>query len=190
MADTHLVFKREILLRGILNLSLLVWVPCTVWMAWYAFSPSYPFNDVIEVRSITCLLVYCSWPLLKGRIYAGDIHVDDDGLGWWVWGRRYRYIRWVEIQGITVTTIATPKEKPRTATTYSFYKTEKRPFWYGLRFDDHIPNANALIEAVDQQVQKHSIPVLDQRGKYSEKSARIFFFGLPSDAGVRRNSIK
>ena len=53
---------------------------------------------------------------------------------------------------------------PPTMTVYSFYKTEKTPKAHGLRFDDQIPNAEALIAVVTyRNLQRYNVTILDRR---------------------------
>jgi hypothetical protein len=184
-----LIFKRELWYRALVDLSLLLWIPCSIWLAFDAFF-SYAGSEVTGYRIITVVLVIFGALIFLGRIYIGDIHLDDDGIGWWVWGRRWDYIKWSDIKVITIEIIAAPNGKPRTQTIYSFYRTEKTPSFHGLRFDDHIPNAEALIDAVDEQVRKHNIPVLDRRGDGSAKTKPYFFRVAISKTEVRRSSLK
>jgi hypothetical protein len=47
-----------------------------------------------------------------------------------------------------------------------------------------------LIDAVDQQVRKHDIPVLDRRDDGSAKTKRFFLWVSKSKTEVRRSSLK
>jgi hypothetical protein len=55
-----------------------------------------------------------------------------------------------------------------------------------LSFDDHIPNADALIDAVDRYVQQHNIVVLDRRGDGSAKHKPYYLWVPASKTEVRR----
>jgi hypothetical protein len=85
--------------------------------------------------------------------------------------------------------VAAYNENPPTQTIYSFYRTDKTPSFNMMRFDDHIPNAKALILAVDYYVRKHRITVLDRRGDGSAKNKRYFLWVLVSKTEVRRSSL-
>jgi hypothetical protein len=146
----------------------------------------------VEEARVVCLmllLLACPWFFII-RLSAGNVQVDDSGIGWWAWGRRWMYIRWTEIKIITVDIVAAYYQIPKTTTTYSFYKTEKIPNFHLLRFDDHFPNANALINTVDQYVRQYEIPVLDRRGDGSLKTKPYFLWVPVSKTEVRRTSIK
>jgi hypothetical protein len=185
------VFKREWYIRVVFDLFLIVSIPLMIWITAYAFSPSYPFDDFVGARIIGLLflIVFCPCLFLV-RTSVGNIHVDDDGIGWWAWGRRWLYIRWSEVKVITVAIIAAYNQIPPTQTIYSLYRTEKTPSFHLLRFDDHMPNAGALIDAVDRNVRKHNIPVLDRRGDGSAARKRYFLWVPVSKTEVRRTSLK
>ena len=125
----------------------------------------YEFADVATARIFTLafLFIFCPF-LFLCRTYLADIHVDDDGIGWWVWGRRWKYIRWADVKVMTIDTIFVYGNVPPMVTVYSFYGTDKTPtFFHPLKFGDDISNADALIAAVTQYVQQHNIEVLDRR---------------------------
>ena len=86
----------------------------------------YKFDDVVTARFITLAFLFIFCPLLfLGRTYLADIHVDDDGIGWWVWGRRWKYIRWVDVKVMTIKTIFVYGNVPPMVTFYRFYRTDK-----------------------------------------------------------------
>jgi hypothetical protein len=174
--NAPLVFKHERYIVAAFNLVLITAIPFFVWMTFYSFF-FYTGIDVVEVRIVCLALLIFSPMFFIGRIYAGDIHVDDEGIGWWAWGRRWRYIRWTDVKAITVKTIAAYNQIPPTQTSYCLYTTDNMSFYhsqrYGMRFDDHIPNAKALIDAVDGYVRRHNILVLDRRGKTEVRRSNL-----------------
>ena len=127
----------------------------------------YKLPDVVGARiaTMTFLFIFCPF-LFLGRTFSADIHVDDDGIGWWFWGRRWKYIRWSDVNVMTIETILVFGNSPPMVTFYNFYRTDKTPtFFYPLKFGDDIQNAEALIAAVTQYVRQHNIKVLDRRGQ-------------------------
>jgi hypothetical protein len=188
------IFKREWYVRIVFDLLLLVSVPLMIRITVYAFSSSYPFDDFVGAR-ITCLAILAFTPMFfLGRIYWGDIHVDDEGIGWWVWGKRWTYIRWADVTAITIEIIAAYNQIPPTMTSYCLYTTDKLTYYnsqrHGMRFDDHIPNADAFIDAVDRNVRKHNIVVQDRRGDGSAARKRYFLWVPVSKTEVRQSSLK
>src|SRR5271155_3660050 len=92
-----LIFKREWYIRATFNAFLIFYIPFFSWLtidAFFFFHPTPRDHDVIGDRIVSLALLMCSPFFLLGRISAGDIHVDDDGIGWWVWGKQWLYIRW------------------------------------------------------------------------------------------------
>jgi hypothetical protein len=127
----------------------------------------YKFSDVITARIVTLAFLFLFCPFLfLGRTFIADIHVDEDGIGWWFWGRRWKYIRWADVKVMTIETIVAYGLAPQPVTLYSFYRTDKTPtFFYPLKFGDDIQHAEALVAAVAQYVQQYNIKVLDRRGE-------------------------
>jgi hypothetical protein len=161
-----LIFKEKRWFVVLCDLSLLLVTGACIWLNIYSF-----FLDKIDHdatgRIITFSLLFTFCPFLfLGRTTVADIHVDDDGIGWWFWGRRWKYIRWANAKVMTIETILVYGNSPPMVTFYNFYRTEKTPtFFYPLKFGDDIPNAGALVAAVTQYVRQHNIKVLDRRGQ-------------------------
>jgi hypothetical protein len=185
------LFKSEWYLRLLFDLVLLFTIPLCTSIVVFTFSHAYTGDDVVEARIVSVLLLLFGCPLFfMARLGVPNIVVDGDGIGWWIWGCRLMYIRWIDVKIITVEIVAAYNQIPSTATIYSFYKTDKTPNFHLLHFDDHFPNANALVDTVDQYVRQHEIPVLDRRGDGSAKTKRYFLWVPVSKTEVRRNSIK
>jgi hypothetical protein len=191
MTNNHpQLFKREWYLRAIFDSFLLYMGPFCVWLIIHTFF-FYAKPDVIEARVISLALA-CFFPILfVARLAFGNIRVDDDCIGWWAWGKRWLYIRWQNVKVITVEIAAAYNQITNTQTMYNLYPTDKiRSLFYLRKFDDHIPNAPALIDAVDHYVRQYQIPVLDRRGDGSTKTKRYFLWLPVSKTEVRRNTIK
>lgn len=170
--NDQIAFKHEWYLVAVFNFALIA-IPLFIWFTIEAFF-FYAGSDVVEYRIVSLAGLMFSPMFFLGRIYMGDIHVDDGGIGWWAWGRRWRYIRWTDVKTLTVKTIVVRNETPPKQTIYSLYKTDKTPSaFHMLRFDDQIPNAKALIDAVDRYVRQHNILVLDRRGKTEVRRSSI-----------------
>ena len=106
-----------------------------------------------------------------------NIHIDNNGIGWWVWGKRWRYIRWVAVKMITIATVIVRNWIPRFVTSYCFYTTEYRSWFnsqrHGMGFSNDLPNSGALIEAVDKYVRQLNIPVLDNRAETEVRQTHL-----------------
>jgi len=177
-----LIFKQERWFIAFYDLVLLIVIPGCIWMTLYIFvfyDPAiYTRHSLAEAR-IVCppMFFFLCVGILAGRLYVADIHVDDDGIGWWAWGRRLLYLRWADVKTITIETIRAYNQVPPTVTSYCLYTTDKLNFYnsqkHGMRFDDNIPNAEALIGAVDRYVQQYNIVVLDRRSKPEARRSRL-----------------
>jgi hypothetical protein len=170
-----LIFKRERWFIAVFDFILLLVIPWCAWLTFYIFFFYHPViherhSDLVEAR-IVCLaaLLFLCPQLFLTRIYVADIHLDDDGMGRWAWGRRWKYIRWADVKVITIKIIHAYNQRPSTMTSYCLYTTDNMTFRnaqkYGMRFDDSWPDAQALIAAVTQYVRQHNIKVLDKRGQ-------------------------
>lgn len=186
-----LVFKHEWYVLAVANFAVISLASISIWLICYSFFFD-TGTDIVGDRICSLGLPIFSPLFLVTRIYLGDIHVDDDGIGWWAWGRRWRYIRWADLKVITADIVAAYNQIPTTATSYCLYTTAKMSWYnsqrYGMRFDDHIPNAEALIQAVDRYVRQHNILVLDRRND-SAKNQPYFLWVPVSKTEVRRSSL-
>lgn len=82
----------------------------------------YKLDDLVTARILTLAFLFIFCPLLfLGRTYLADIHVDDDGIGLWLWGRRWKYIRWVDVKNLTLITIPTYVGNDRIKTGYCLF---------------------------------------------------------------------
>jgi hypothetical protein len=101
--------------------------------------------------------------VLLARLYVGEIRVDDDGIAWWVWKRRWRSIRWRDAT-ILLTKRTTNYATGRMMTSYCISTAETLTWWnlmrHGQRFDDTLPESNALNELVAKYSSLHKIRIL------------------------------
>ena len=165
-SNNLLIFKEKRWYVVLYDLCLLLFTAAFIVANIYTFF-FYKLDEVVTARILSSFFLFIFCPLLFwGRTTLADIHVDDDGIGWWVWERRWKYIRWADAKVMTIETILVYGNAPPMVTFYRFYRTDKTPrFGYLLSFGDDIPNADALIAAVKQYVQQYSIKVLDRRNR-------------------------
>jgi hypothetical protein len=170
------VFKREWYLVAVADLFVVATTVFFLWMLPYVFFV-YARGDALEMRCVILVMLILSPLVFWARIYGGDIHIDDAGIGWWAWGRRWRYIQWANVKVVTISTIAAHNQIPPTTTSYSIHTTNNMNFYhsqrYCMRFDDHIPNANGLIQAVDRYVRQYNIAVLDRRRQFEVRRSGL-----------------
>jgi hypothetical protein len=164
--NTLLVNKYEWPVIAALNFCVIVFVPFCVWLAVYTFF-FYTGSDVVKARIYCTAFLLFSPMFIWGRIGSGDIQVDDDGIGLWTWGRRWKYIRWVDVKNLTLFTIPAFQGKKPTRTSYCLYITDEKSHHNsqkcGLSFIDSRPHVEALIDAVNRYIQLHNIEVIDKR---------------------------
>lgn len=88
MSDNALlVNKYEWSLIAALNFCVIVFVPLIIWLTVYTFF-FYTGGDLVKGKIFCTACLLFSPMFVWTRIDAGDIHVDDDGVGLWAWGRR------------------------------------------------------------------------------------------------------
>jgi hypothetical protein len=105
-----LVFKRPWWIVAVANLLIIFFVFFSIWLTVYTlffFHATPKDNDVVGDRLVSLGLLTVSPYFIWLRIFLGDIHIDNDGIGWWSWGRRRRYIRWTDVKIMTIDTIST-----------------------------------------------------------------------------------
>jgi hypothetical protein len=168
MPDNHpLIFKEQRWWVVACDLSLLLVTGACIWLNIYSF-----FLDTIDHdatgRIITLFLLFTFCPLVfLGRTSLGDIHVDDDGIGFWIWGRQWKYIRWADVKNLTLITIPTYVGNNRIQTAYSLFiagkKSSLNSLRCGMSFYDDRPQTKALIDAVNRYIQQNHIEVIDKR---------------------------
>lgn len=162
--NNPLIFKEKRWHVVLYDLSILLVTGACIWLNIYSFFLDKVDHDATgKIITLFLLLTFCP-AVFWGRTTLADIHVDDDGIGWWLWGRRWKYIQWADVKVMTIETILVYGNAPPMVTFYRFYRTDKTPgFGSLLSFGDNIPNAGALIAAVTQYIQQHNIKVLDRR---------------------------
>jgi hypothetical protein len=160
------IFKRELSLCLLFDLFIFAFYAVCAWLFVTAFF-FYSKYDVIKVRELSLALIAFCPVLFWGRIYIADIYVDNGGIAWWLWGRRWRYIRWSDVTSLTIDTIIIRNYLAKFVTSYCLYTTEKRTWinsqLHGMRFDADIPSADKLVAAVMGHLIEHNVPVLDRR---------------------------
>jgi hypothetical protein len=164
VSNDQLIFKQAKWYVVVYDISILLVTGACIWLNVDSFL-FYKRPDVAtyQIVSLAFLFIFCPMVFL-GRRYLADIHVDGDGISWWFWGRRWKYIQWTDVKVMTIETIVSYGLVARPVTLYSFYRAEKTPtFFYPLKFGDDIKNGRELIAAVTKYVRQHNIKVLDRR---------------------------
>src|SRR5690348_2545462 len=69
-------------------------------LSFFIYPHTHMHNDVLNDRIISVGGLIISSVFFRIRIYGGDIHIDDEGIGKWVWGRRWRYLRWADVKNV------------------------------------------------------------------------------------------
>lgn len=156
MSDGSFIFKGSLFQKAVWDISLAIVTTACIALTVHTFF-FYHFADVIAARIVSLLFLFVFCPFLFwGRIFIGDIHVDENGIGWWVWGRRWSYINWSDVRVMTIKTCIAYNQNPPIVTLYSLYRSDKTPQFNPLRFGDDLPNAKSLIDIVTQHIKIHN----------------------------------
>jgi hypothetical protein len=161
-----LVNKYEWPVIAAFNFCVIVFVPLAIWLAVYTFF-FYTAGDVVKARIYCTACLLFSPMFVWGRIGMGDIRVDDDGIGLWAWGRRWKYTRWVDVKNLTLDTVPAHAGNRSPQTAYFLYiagkKSDGNSRKCGISFDDTRPHVEALIDAVNHYIRLHNIETIDKR---------------------------
>jgi hypothetical protein len=167
MADEQVqIFRREASTRITYDVVITIFAAACMWF-FIEFFFLYSKSDVLTGQ-IVSLGMFAFAPLLFwGRIYISDIYINNEGIEWWLWGKRRRYIRWNDVKAMTIDTIIIRNYLVKVVTSYCLYTTEKRTWinsqLHGMRFDGDMPNVDKLVAAIMGHLIEHNVPVIDSR---------------------------
>jgi magnesium-transporting ATPase (P-type) len=136
----------------------------------------YHESDALQGKVVSAIALLFVPMFLSVLVYTGDIHIDDEGIGRWLWGKRVQYIRWSDVKTMTIATIVIRNWFPSFLTSYCLYTTEKRSWinsqLHDLRFDGKIPDIEKLAAIVTDNIRRYNAKIIDKRDRSSGNNWR------------------
>lgn len=160
-----LIFRRNRTENFIVDLACLLLLVMPACLDCYMLFFDHKADAGLACLFLTACVFFFTGAFYASKIYRADIHVDDEGMSWWFWGKRRKYFAWTSIKTITKDRVFTQQFSRPFINSYCLYTSAKRTWWaatrHGMRFDSNIPNAPALIELVNEYIRQYQIDVID-----------------------------